>query len=87
MALLGIDPTTEHATATDKTADRYVWEPINPTDAPPLANRLLHAIAQRQTWRAAYESARDGNGPPPTTPAVAQQPPAPALRMEREDHR
>ena len=64
LALLGIDPATESATAGDKTSDRYVWEPINPNQAPPLATRLLRAVAQRQTWRAAYESARDGNGPP-----------------------
>jgi hypothetical protein len=64
LALLGIDPTTQAATAGDKTSDRYVWEPINPSEAPPLATRLLHAITQRQTWIAAYESARAGNGPP-----------------------
>ena len=49
LALLGIDPTTDEATAGDKTSDRYVWEPINPSEAPPLATRLLHAITQRQT--------------------------------------
>jgi hypothetical protein len=68
LALLGIDPTTESATAADKTSDRYIWEPIDPSEAPPLATRLLHAITQRQTWRAAYESARDGNGPPTVNP-------------------
>jgi hypothetical protein len=80
LALLGIDPTTGAARAGDKTSDRYVWEPINPSEAPPLATRLLHAITQRQTWRAAYESARDGNGPPPV-----HQPPtlrAPVSAME-----
>jgi len=73
LALLGIDPDTEQATAGDKTADRYMWEPMNPADAPPLATRLLHAITRRQTWRAAYESARDGNGPPPVdSPSIPE---------------
>jgi hypothetical protein len=70
LALLGVDPTTEAATAGDKTSDRYVWERINPNEALPLATRLLHAITQRQTWRAAYEHARDGNGPPAANPSV-----------------
>jgi hypothetical protein len=74
LAMLGIDPTTEAATAGDKTSDRYVWEPINPNEAPPLATRLLHAITQRQTWRAAYESARNGNGPPPAEPPLKLAP-------------
>jgi hypothetical protein len=78
LALLGIDPTTEQATAGDKTSDRYVWEPINPSEAPPLATRLLHAITQRQTWRAAYESARDGNGPPAVDQPVNLHPPVSA---------
>jgi hypothetical protein len=82
LALLGIDPTTGAATAGDKTADRYVWEPINPNEAPPLATRLLHAIAQRQTWRAAYESARDGTGPPPAHPALKPTSPKPILATE-----
>ena len=68
LSLLGIDPNSQDATRTDKTTDRYSWERINPAEAPPLATRLLHAITQRQTWRAAYESARDGNGPPPVSP-------------------
>jgi hypothetical protein len=78
LALLGVDPTTEQATAGDKTSDRYVWEPINPSEAPPLATRLLHAITQRQTWRAAYESARDGNGPPPVQRPLTFTDPQPA---------
>jgi hypothetical protein len=82
LALLGIDPTTESATAGDKTSDRYVWEPINPSEAPPLATRLLHAIVQRQTWRAAYESARDGNGPPAADSPVTFNPPKPAAATE-----
>jgi hypothetical protein len=77
LALLGIDPDTEQATAGDKTADRYIWEPINPSDAPPLATRLLHAITQRQTWRAAYENARDGTGPPAVNPPLTLNRPKP----------
>ncbi|GLY14463.1 hypothetical protein Kisp01_14780 [Kineosporia sp. NBRC 101677] len=64
LALLGVDPDSADATRGDKTADRYVWEPVNPNELPPLSTRLLHAISQRQTWRAAYEAARDGQGPP-----------------------
>jgi hypothetical protein len=67
LALLGIDPTTEAATAGDKTSE-----------ASPLATRLLHAITQRQTWRAAYESARDGNGPPAVDPPLSLHPLVPA---------
>ncbi|MCE0536987.1 helitron helicase-like domain-containing protein [Kineosporia rhizophila] len=69
LALLGVDPDSADATRGDKTADRYVWEPVNPNELPPLSTRLLHAISQRQTWRAAYEAAKEGNGPPPTVAA------------------
>jgi len=82
LALLGIDPTTESATAGDKTSDRYVWEPINPNEAPPLATRLLHAITKRQTWRAAYESARNGTGPPAANSPLTLHPPKPAPATE-----
>jgi hypothetical protein len=82
LALLGIDPAGQDATRTDKTSDRYVWEPTNPSEAPPLATRLLHAITQRQTWRAAYERARDGNGPPPLSPPVTLHPPVNATEGE-----
>jgi hypothetical protein len=75
LALLGIDPASQDATRTDKTTDRYTWERINPAEAPPLATRLLHAITQRQTWRAAYERARDGNGPPAVNPPLTLHPP------------
>lgn len=78
LALLGIDPTTDQATAGDKTSDRYVWGPINPSEAPPLATRLPHAIPQRQTWRAAYENARNGTGPPAVNPALTLHLPVPA---------
>jgi hypothetical protein len=73
LALLGVDPTTDQATAGDKTSDRYVWEPTHPGEAGPLATRLLHAINERRTWRAAYEAARDGNGPPAGSSATAHQ--------------
>jgi hypothetical protein len=65
LALLGINPDSETATGGDKTSDRYTWQRLDPADAPPLATRLLHAIKERRTWRAAYEHARDGTGPPP----------------------
>ncbi len=70
LALLGVDPESPDATKGDKTADRYVWEPVNPNELPPLSTRLLHAISQRQTWRAAYDAAKEGNGPPPS-PALS----------------
>ncbi|MBT0773163.1 hypothetical protein KIH74_29740 [Kineosporia sp. J2-2] len=63
LALLGVDP--DDATRADKTSDRYVWEPVNPNELPPLSTRLLHAISQRQTWRSAYEAARNGGPPKP----------------------
>jgi hypothetical protein len=87
LALLGIDPTTDAATAGDKTSDRYVWERIDPSEAPPLATRLLHAITQRQTWRAAYESARDGNGPPPIDPPPTLHLPEPTTATEGNESR
>ncbi|GLY19380.1 helitron helicase-like domain-containing protein [Kineosporia rhizophila] len=65
LALLGVDPDSADATRGDKTADRYVWEPVNPNELPPLSTRLLHAISQRQTWRSAYEAAKDGRPPKP----------------------
>jgi hypothetical protein len=49
----------------DKTAADYSWERAQPDDPiAPLPTRLLRAIAERQRWRAAYEAARDGHGPP-----------------------
>jgi hypothetical protein len=63
LALLGVDP--DDATGGDKTSDRYVWEPVNPNELPPLSTRLLHAISQRETWRSAYEAAKDGGPPKP----------------------
>jgi hypothetical protein len=48
-----------------KTRERFTWEPAGRDDPiAPLPTRLLRAIAERQRWRAAYEAARDGNGPP-----------------------
>jgi hypothetical protein len=50
----------------DKTRDRFVWQPAtHHDDVRPLPTRLLHAIAERARWRAAYESAKQGQ-PPPT---------------------
>ena len=63
LALLGVDP--DDATRGDKTSDRYIWEPVNPNELPPLSTRLLHAISQRQTWRSAYEAAKEGGPPKP----------------------
>jgi hypothetical protein len=54
----------------DMRRDRYEWERADPDDPiRPLANRLLHAIAQRQRWRAAYDAAKRGDPPPPADSA------------------
>jgi len=63
LALLGID--YDQATNGDKTGERYIWEPVNPNELPPLSTRLLHAISHRQTWRSAYEVAKEGGPPKP----------------------
>jgi len=41
-------------------AERYVWEPLKPDDpaAPPRAHLVLHALAERITWRAQYQAAK-----------------------------
>jgi hypothetical protein len=69
LATLGITDSTGRAAGdgtNDKTRDRYAWEPADRDDPiRPLPNRLLHAIAQRRRWRAAYERALAGQ-PPPT---------------------
>ncbi len=44
LALLGVDPDSTQATAGDKTRDRYVWEPVNPNELPPLSTR--HSCTQ-----------------------------------------
>jgi hypothetical protein len=65
LAALSVDPTD--ATAADKTADRYLWQPARPDNVPPLHRRLLHAIAQRWQWRTEYDAAKraaTGTGPP-----------------------
>lgn len=58
-------------TADDATADRYAWRPASPDDSvPPLAHRLLHAVAERARWRAALDEAKRraaGQQPPTTT--------------------
>jgi hypothetical protein len=80
LALLGIDPQDQEAG--DKTSDRYTWHRLDPADAPPLANRLLHAIKERRTWREAYEHARDGNGPPPVKDTLTLDPSTPHHRPD-----
>jgi hypothetical protein len=46
----------------------YLWERTTPTDPdiPPRPVLLLHAIAERQRWKAEYTAAQlAANGPPP----------------------
>jgi hypothetical protein len=48
-------------------AARYMWEPVTPGDPDhmPPAQRLLHVVADRITWKQALDEARrraDGNG-------------------------
>jgi hypothetical protein len=48
---------------------RYIWEPVTPGDPDhmPPAQRLLHVVADRITWKQALDEARrraDGHGPP-----------------------
>lgn len=69
MATLGVDG---DQVASDKTRDRWRWEPADRDD--PIGSkprRLLLAVAQRQRWRAAYEAAK--NGDPPLTETALQQ--------------
>jgi hypothetical protein len=60
LATLGIS-------ATDPA--RYTWEPVTPgnPDHMPLAQRLLHVVADRQKWHAALTEARAraSRHPPP----------------------
>jgi hypothetical protein len=49
-------------------AARYMWEPVTPGDPDhmPPAQRLLHVVADRITWKQALDEARrraEGNGP------------------------
>jgi hypothetical protein len=56
--------------ASDKTRDRFAWEPAtHHDDVRPLPNRLLHAIAERARWRAAYDAAKQGQPPPTNGPS------------------
>jgi hypothetical protein len=71
LATLGLTPDAPEA-------NRYAWELTRPDDddVQPLGRRLLHAVAERQRWRAALEDAkRRAAGDPPdelsaTTPAA-----------------
>jgi hypothetical protein len=58
---------TLQLSATDPS--RYAWEPVAPGDHDhmPPAQRLLHVVADRITWRQTLDAARrqaDGHGPP-----------------------
>jgi hypothetical protein len=65
LTTLGV-PVDQAARTNDKTRDRFVWEPATRHDVRPLPTRLLHAIAERARWRAAYEAAKRGDPPPAT---------------------
>ena len=65
MSTLGVNESSGTAT-TDKTRDRWRWQPAErDDDIAPLSRRLLLAVAERQRWRAAYDAAKNGD-PPPT---------------------
>lgn len=58
---------------------RLIWRKLAPGDqnVPPRAHLLMHAIAQRITWRAEYDRAMlAANGPPPNTANVSAVPQA-----------
>jgi len=67
MAALGISATGPA---------RYCWEPVTPGDPGhmPLAQRLLHVVADRQRWRAALAEARRraAGQPDPCPPATGR---------------
>jgi hypothetical protein len=53
---------------------RLIWRKLAPGDpnVPPRAQLLMHAIAERITWRAEYDRAMSAaNGPPPATANVS----------------
>jgi hypothetical protein len=59
LAAVGIDkPTTQPA--------RLIWQKVAPGDPnlPPRAHLLMHAIAERITWRAEYDKALLAAHPP-----------------------
>jgi hypothetical protein len=89
LSTLGVDPddTADRAEGTnDKTRDRFVWELARPDDpVAPLPTRLLRAIAERQRWRAAYEAARDGLGPPAANTSWTANGPNSATATQGED--
>jgi len=59
-------------------AERYVWEPLKPDDpaAPPRAHLVLHALAERITWRAQYQAAKALAEGTPESSATASEPSA-----------
>jgi hypothetical protein len=82
LATLGVDPDHDSSATdgtNDKTREHFTWEPADRDDpVAPLPTRLLRAIAERQRWRAAYEAARDGNGPPAVNTELTANAPDPA---------
>jgi hypothetical protein len=73
LSVLGHDIEHQDQAAQDQGEQpgRYAWEPARPTDpdVPPLARRLMHAIAQRAAWREQYRVAQAAG--PPDVPATA----------------
>jgi hypothetical protein len=54
----------------------YLWERTAPADPdiPPRAVLLLHAVAERQRWKAEYTAAQlAANGPPPDDRSVIEE--------------
>ncbi|WP_130345394.1 replication initiator [Herbihabitans rhizosphaerae] len=57
---------------TEPDRSRFVWNKIQPGDrnAPPRAHLLMHAIAERVTWRAEYDKALLAAGIDPPNPSA-----------------
>jgi len=70
LAAVGIDKPAQDTS-------RLIWRKVAPGDqnAPPRAHLLMHAIAERITWRAEYDRAMLGaSGAPPGQADVSATP-------------
>jgi excisionase family DNA binding protein len=85
LAALGVDP--DQATADDKTADRYHWQPAPAEQVPPLHRRLLHGIAQRWRWRTEYDAAKRAAGHRPLGPPGAERTPDVSANTDHRSRR
>jgi hypothetical protein len=73
LGAVGITP--RHATEDDP-GDRYLWQPVRPTDPdqPDRLEMLMRSISERRRWREQYERARDLARGHPATDETGRRP-------------